>query len=87
MLQKNNNFYGVTQIPTGNRLLRRPDVELKTGLSRASLYAAIRAGTFPEPISIGPNRVAWLEVEIDQWINERLAARNLANQNFKSAPN
>jgi prophage regulatory protein len=80
MLQKNHRFYGVTQIPTSNRLLRRPEVELKTGLSRASLYVAISAGTFPEPISIGPNRVAWLEVEIDQWINERLAARDSAKQ-------
>ncbi len=80
MLQKNHRFYGVTQIPTSNRLLRRPEVELKTGLSRASLYAAIRAGTFPEPISIGPNRVAWLEAEIDQWINERLASRDSAKQ-------
>lgn len=76
MLQKNNHFYGVTQIPTSNRLLRRPEVELKTGLSRASLYTAIRAGTFPEPISIGPNRVAWLEVEIDQWISQKLMERN-----------
>lgn len=80
MQPTNKRFYGVTQLPTSNRLLRRPEVELKTGLSRASIYSAIRAGTFPEPITIGPNRVAWLDAEIDQWINARITERNISKQ-------
>lgn len=72
------NFQAIKSIPIGNRLLKRSDVELKTGLSRASIYSAIKARTFPESISIGTNRVAWLEAEIDQWIAEKLAARNSA---------
>jgi prophage regulatory protein len=63
-------------IPVGNRLLRRREVELKTGKSRAAIYAAIREGTFPAPVQIGVNSVAWLEAEIDLYIAERLAARN-----------
>ncbi|PKQ40643.1 AlpA family transcriptional regulator [Pseudomonas sp. YY-1] len=69
-------FHPLQSIPVGNRLLRRREVELKTGKSRAAIYAAIREGTFPAPVQIGVNSVAWLEAEIDLYIAERLAARN-----------
>lgn len=69
-------FQPVQRIDLGNRLLRRRDVEQKTGKSRAAIYADIRAGTFPEPVPIGVNSVAWLEAEIDQWIADRLDERN-----------
>ncbi|PMU11725.1 MULTISPECIES: AlpA family transcriptional regulator [unclassified Pseudomonas] len=69
-------FQPVQRIELGNRLLRRREVEQKTGKSRAAIYADIRAGTFPGPMPIGINSVAWLEAEVDQWIAERLAERN-----------
>lgn len=69
-------FQPVKRLDLGNRLLRRRDVEHKTGKSRAAIYADIRSGTFPEPIPIGINSVAWLEAEIDQWIADRLEERN-----------
>ena len=69
-------FQSIKRLELGNRLLRRRDVELKTGKSRAAIYADIRSGTFPEPIPIGINSVAWLEAEIDQWIADRLEERN-----------
>lgn len=81
MIQTHSRLTGVIQLPVGNRLLKRADVELKTGLSRSSIYSAVRARSFPEPISIGPNRVAWLEAEIDQWIAARLNERNAAIAN------
>lgn len=40
-------FKTVTKIPLGNRLLRRKDVEQKTGKSRSAIYDGIRQGTFP----------------------------------------
>lgn len=66
----------VERIQLGNRLLRRREVELKTGKSRSAIYESIRQGTFPAPVPIGENSVAWLEEEIDGWIAERLAERN-----------
>ncbi|WP_338066963.1 helix-turn-helix transcriptional regulator [Rhodosalinus halophilus] len=33
-----------------NRDLRRRDVEALTGLSRATIYRHLRAGSFPRPI-------------------------------------
>lgn len=68
----------VERIQLGNRLLRRREVELKTGKSRSSIYKGVSDGTFPAPVPIGDNSVAWLEEEIDGWIAERLAQRNTA---------
>ncbi|MCY1276082.1 Prophage CP4-57 regulatory protein (AlpA) [compost metagenome] len=76
-------FRSQQSIPLGNRLLRRREVELKTGKSRAAIYAAIREGTFPAPVPIGVNSVAWLEAEVDTWIAARLAARNQSSPQAK----
>lgn len=54
-------------------LLRRPDVEKMTGLSRASLYAAMQRGEFPRPVRIGRRMVAWPRSVIDDWIERRKA--------------
>lgn len=52
--------------------LRLPDVKLVTGLSKSSLYALIRANSFPAPVRIGPRTVAWVRSEIKQWAVERV---------------
>lgn len=59
-------------------ILRRKQVEARTGLSRSSIYAAISAGTFPAPIALGEKSVGWLEHEIDGWIAARVAASRKA---------
>lgn len=58
-----------------DRLLRRPEVEHKTGLSRSAIYEGIKNGEFPEPVRISNNAVAWLCSEVDEWINQRVAMR------------
>lgn len=59
------------------RMLRRPEVERRTGLSCSTIYARIAARTFPSPIQLGGNVVAWLEAEIDDWIAARIAASRM----------
>jgi len=66
-----------TQEPTslrGTRLLRLPRVMDGTGMRRSSIYARIKAGTFPSPIPLGGRAVAWSETEINKWIEDRIAA-------------
>jgi prophage regulatory protein len=53
------------------QVLRRPAVEQRTGLSRASIYAYMNAGTFPRPLRIGTKAVAWNEADIDAWLASR----------------
>lgn len=63
----------VGMIRTAPTLLRRRQVEERTGLRRSSIYEGMRDGTFPAAIKIGPKSVGWIEAEVDAWINERIA--------------
>jgi prophage regulatory protein len=50
------------------RLLRRAVVQDRTSLSVSELYRRMAAGTFPKPVVIGAQSVAWRESEVDAWI-------------------
>jgi prophage regulatory protein len=39
--------------------------------SRVQLWRDVRAGVFPAPIEMGPNRVAWIRSEVEQWKRTR----------------
>ena len=58
------------------RLLRRPEVETLTGLSRARIYEKMTAGEFPRPVKTGIRAVAWVESEIESWNRQRIADRD-----------
>lgn len=60
------------------QFLRRREVEARTGLARSTLYDRMAAGTFPKPIGIGGERVAWLQSEVEAWMAARIAARGSA---------
>lgn len=53
------------------RILRRPDVELRTGLSRSAIYALMAKRQFPAAIPLTAKAVGWLESSIETWIAER----------------
>ncbi len=56
------------------RFLRRPEVEVRTGLSRSSIYARMASGEFPRPRRIGKRAVAWDEADIERWLAQRIEA-------------
>ena len=60
------------------RLLRLPEVREKTGETTATIYHSVKHGSFPAPVPLGPHRVAWVEQEIDNWIDGRIRARKRA---------
>jgi len=68
--------YTMTEKRITDRLLRRPEVQETTGLSRSGIYAAMKAHRFPRPIRIGLRAVAWRESDIQAWIDERGVLRN-----------
>lgn len=53
------------------QVLKMKDVIKKTGRSRASIYRAIKDGTFVTPISLGSSAIGFLAEEIEQWIASR----------------
>lgn len=49
------------------RFLRLDSVLYRTGLSRATLYRKIQAGTFPRQVRISERCCAWRESEVMEW--------------------
>lgn len=58
------------------KLRRLPQVLQDTGLNRTRLYALQRTGQFPRAVKISQRAVAWRSDEIEQWIADRIAARD-----------
>lgn len=59
----------------GQRMLTLRDVRDRTTFSKTHIYRLINAGTFPRPIKLGPRRVAFVEREVDDWLQARVDAR------------
>lgn len=59
------------------RIIRLTEVKGLTGLSRSAIYAHMSKGTFPKSIPIGERAVGWLESDIQQFIVECTAKRDL----------
>lgn len=74
--QRGQIFENLPKTGAPRRLLRRPEVEARTGLCRSSIYERMAEGTFPRQVPLSPGSVAWLEEEVDGWITARLAERN-----------
>ena len=54
------------------RLLRLRDVQEITGLCRTAVYTE---PSLPKPVKIGARAVAWVEDEVRDWIEARIAER------------
>ena len=57
-----------------NRLLSPAEVRRITGMSSTTLWRERRAGRFPRPITLSPNRKAFLMQDVEAWIRGRVAA-------------
>lgn len=58
---------------TTPRLIKLPEVKRRTTLSTSEIYRRLEAGTFPKQIRLGAKAVAWLEHEIDAYVNALIA--------------
>jgi prophage regulatory protein len=56
------------------RLLRTVEVVDRTGLGRTTLWRWEKEGRFPPRRRIGNGTVAWLESEVEEWIQDRPVA-------------
>lgn len=56
-----------------NSIIRLPIVKNRTGLSRSTIYLLIHQKKFPLPVSLGQRAVGWIESEINDWIEQRIA--------------
>ena len=68
-----------------HRFIRLPEVMSRTGYGRTSIYRKMEDGSFPNSLKLGgppkdPNEfdsraIAWIEEEVDQWIESRIQDR------------
>lgn len=58
------------------RFLRLPEVLNMTALSRSSVYRLMNAGMFPASIQLSAKSIAWVEEEVQNWIQQRIAERD-----------
>lgn len=54
------------------RLIRLPEVLLRTGYGKAWIYRLISEGRFQTQIKIGSRSIAFIESGIDDWIQETI---------------
>ncbi|MCD5993846.1 AlpA family phage regulatory protein [Pseudomonas sp. CDFA 602] len=55
------------------RFIKRQAVEHITGLSCSEIYRRVAEGAFPKQVALGPKSVVWIESEVCEWMNARIA--------------
>ena len=83
-----------TKIPSSKpktRLIRLPEVLSRTGYGRTSIYRKMDEGTFPKCLKLGGpikdhtgfdcRAIAWIEDEVDHWVETRIEERNSSCSN------
>jgi prophage regulatory protein len=64
-----------------DKFLRLPQVKDRVGYkSDSQIYALVQAGKFPPPVKIGSRASAWIESEINAWIEQRVAESRATGQ-------
>lgn len=58
------------------RLIRFPQVKNITGLCRSSVYKLMSEGKFPRAVTLIGRASAWVESEVVEWIEARVAERD-----------
>ena len=54
-------------------IIRKPEVQKRTGLSDTTIWRLEKAGDFPERVVLtDAGAVGWRESEVDRWVQERV---------------
>ena len=87
----------ISNIKPKHRLIRLPEVLSRTGYGRTSIYRKMEDGSFPKSVKLGnpledPNAfdcraVAWIEDEVDEWVDSRIEERNLGSTDYSTNQN
>lgn len=73
-------------IPTQSIIIRLRDVISRTSLSRSTIYSKLDQNSsqydpsFPSSIKLGASSIGWLEVEVNEWINNKIKQRDQLKQ-------
>jgi prophage regulatory protein len=62
---------------TAKKFILLPKVQEIVPYSASHIWRLERTGQFPQRVRLGQNRVAWLESEVDAWVDSKIAARTI----------
>jgi len=79
------------------KIIRLPEVLSRTGYGRTTIYRKMEDGDFPKSVKLGgppkdPNAfdsraIAWIEDEVDQWIESTIEERGLGSTDLPAGQN
>ena len=61
-----------------NKIIRMKHVKDITSLSSTTIYRKIAAGSFPKQFRLTDKTCAWLEQEVLDWVDAKIAERDLS---------
>ncbi|MFL9797379.1 AlpA family transcriptional regulator [Vibrio cyclitrophicus] len=59
------------------RFLKLKEVMQKTALSRSAIYRKMNDNNFPQSINLGDRAVAWVDSEVEDWMEACLGEREV----------
>ncbi|MEH8044890.1 helix-turn-helix transcriptional regulator [Gallibacterium anatis] len=62
------------------RFISLEEVIDRTSLKKTTIYTLMAKSEFPQSITISTNRRAWLESEIDEWIESKIKTKRELTQ-------
>ena len=80
------------------RFIRLPEVLSRTGYGRTTIYRKMEDGSFPSsvkldgrppknPEAFDSRAIAWIEDEVDQWIESTIEERGLGSTDLPAGQN
>ena len=79
------------------RFIRLPEVLTRTGYGRTTIYRKMEDGSFPRSVKLGgppidPNvfdsrAIAWIEDEVEQWIESMIEGNDLRRTDLTADQN
>ena len=81
-----------------HRFIRLSEVLNRTGYGRTSIYRKMEDGSFPSsvkldgrppknPEAFDSRAIAWIEDEVEQWMESRIEERDLGNTDLPAVQN
>lgn len=76
-MTRTNRHHTAASVAANNpdRIVRVPEAVALTGLSRSTIYAAVKDGRFPAPMRLSLKAVGWKSADLHAWLAARRVSR------------
>jgi prophage regulatory protein len=57
------------------RVITAKELSNRVPYSPVQIWRLEKTGAFPRRIQLGPNRIGWIEAEVEEWLRNRMGER------------